>query len=125
MVATEPGSVTAYSLDRLYDRGTFFVRPGDPIYEGQVLGEHCKAGDVAVNLATNKKHSNVRASGSDDQTRVKPARDMSLEACLEYIEDDELVEVTPKSIRLRKQELRESMRRKQTRDAKNAVASVA
>ena len=125
MIATDAGSVTAYSLDRLYDRGTFFSKPGDLVYEGQVLGEHCKAGDIAVNLVTNKKHSNVRASGSDDATRVKPARDMSLEACLEYIEEDELVEVTPKSIRMRKIKLKEAERRKVNRDAKNAAMSLA
>ena len=81
MIATDAGTVTAYSLDRLYDRGTFFVKPGDAIYEGQVVGEHCKEGDVTVNLTTNKKLTNVRASGSDDATQVKPAREFSLEAC--------------------------------------------
>lgn len=119
MIASEKGAVTAYSLDRLFDRGTFFVKPGDEIYEGQVVGEHCKAGDITVNLTTNKKLTNVRASSADDQTRVKPARDMSLEACLEYIAEDELVEVTPKSIRLRKMLLLESDRRREGRRAKD------
>jgi GTP-binding protein len=118
MVATDAGRVTAYSLDRLYDRGFFFVKPNDQIYEGQVVGEHCKDNDITVNLVINKKHSNVRASGSDDETRVRPARDMSLEACLEYIEEDELVEITPRSVRMRKRTLRESDRRRETRKAK-------
>ena len=118
MVAMEAGQVTAYSLDRLYDRGIFFVKPGDQVYEGQVVGEHNKDNDITVNVVINKKHSNVRASGSDDATRVKPARELSLEAMLEYIEEDELVELTPKSLRMRKRELRESMRRREARSAK-------
>jgi GTP-binding protein len=118
MIATEPGQVTPYSLDRLYDRGLFFAKPGDTVYEGQIVGEHCKDNDITVNVVINKKHSNVRAAGSDDATRVKPARELSLEAMLEYIEEDELVEVTPKSLRMRKKELRESMRRRETRAAK-------
>ncbi|MEM9416483.1 MAG: translational GTPase TypA, partial [Planctomycetota bacterium] len=81
-------------------------------------GEHCKENDITVNAAISKKHSNVRASGSDDATRVKPARELSLEAMLEYIEEDELVEITPKALRMRKKELRESMRRRETRAAK-------
>ena len=120
MIATDPGAVTAYSLDRLYDRGQFFVKPGDQVYEGQVVGEHCKEGDVAVNLTTNKKLTNVRASGSDDATQVRPAREFSLEACLEYIADDELVEITPKAVRMRKRLLKEADRRRDSRQAKAA-----
>ncbi len=119
MIASDTGPATAYSLDRLYDRGVFFVAPGDPVYEGQVVGEHCKSNDIVVNLAINKKLSNVRAAGKDDATSVKPARIMSLEACLEYIEEDELVEVTPESIRIRKRMLRESDRRRISRTVKN------
>ncbi len=118
IISTDAGSVAAYSLDALYDRGVFFVRPGDPVYEGQVVGEHCKDNDIIANVTRNKKHSNVRASGSDDATRVRPAREMSLEACLEYIQDDELVEVTPGAIRMRKRALKESDRRKTSRQAK-------
>jgi GTP-binding protein len=125
IIASVGGSVTAYSLDRLFDRGTFFVKPGEAIYEGQILGEHCKEGDIAVNLDTNKKLTNVRASGSDDATRVKPARDMSLEACLEYIAEDELVEITPKSIRMRKRLLGESDRRREGRRARDKAAATA
>ncbi len=118
MIASHPGSVTAYSLDRLYDRGAFFVTPGEEIYEGQIVGEHCKDTSIPVNLAINKKLTNVRAAGSDDATRVKASRDMSLEACLEYIAADELVEVTPRSIRMRKKLLTEADRRREDRKAK-------
>ncbi|MEM9296546.1 MAG: translational GTPase TypA, partial [Planctomycetota bacterium] len=123
MIAAEPGQVTAYSLDRLFDRGVFFVKPGDPIYAGQVVGEHNKDNDITVNLAINKKHSNVRSTSADDATRVKPAREMSLEACLEYLEEDELVELTPESIRLRKRLLKESDRRRETRSRKDREAA--
>jgi GTP-binding protein len=125
MIAGETGAVTAYSLDRLFDRGVFFVKPGDKVYEGQVVGEHNRDNDITVNLVINKKLTNVRASGSDDATRVKPAREMSLEACLEYIEADELVELTPQSIRLRKRQLKEAERRRSDRSAKDKAKAAA
>jgi GTP-binding protein len=112
MISGEAGAVTAYSLDRLYDRGDFFVKPADEIYEGQVVGEHCKDNDLVINLVINKKLTNVRAAGSDDLAKIKPARQMSLENCLEYIEADELVEVTPNFVRLRKRWLTENERKK-------------
>ncbi|MDR2429762.1 MAG: translational GTPase TypA [Puniceicoccales bacterium] len=112
MVSNTTGTVFAYSLDRLFDRGDFFVRPGEAIYEGQIVGEHCKDNDLPVNLDINKKLTNVRAAGSDDQARVKPPRPMSLEACLEYIETDELLEVTPTALRLRKRHLTANERKK-------------
>jgi GTP-binding protein len=117
LIACETGPVTAYALDALYDRGSFFIRPGDQVYEGQVVGEHCRAGDLVVNVVKAKKLTNVRASGKDDAAQVRPVRDMSLEACLEYIEDDELVEITPANIRLRKIMLMESDRRRASRQA--------
>jgi GTP-binding protein len=117
LVANESGTVTAYALDALYDRGEFFVRPGDAVYEGQVVGEHCRSGDLMVNAVRGKKLTNVRASGKDDNAQVRPVREMSLEACLEYIEEDELVEVTPGSYRLRKIMLSEADRRRATRRA--------
>jgi GTP-binding protein len=120
LIANESGQVTAYALDTLFDRGIFFVKPGDEVYEGQIVGENCKDMDLIVNATREKKLTNVRASGKDDSAQVRPAREMSLENCLEYIQDDELVEVTPKSIRLRKQVLRETDRRRETRRAKNA-----
>ena len=112
MVAGEPGQVFAYSLDRLYDRGDFFVSPGDEVYEGMVVGEHCKDNDLVINLSHNKKLTNVRAAGSDDLAKIKPPRKMSLEACLEYIELDELVECTPNFIRMRKRHLTENERKR-------------
>lgn len=120
LVANETGAVTAYALDALYDRGDFFVRPGDQVYEGQIVGEHCRAGDLNVNVVKGKKLTNIRAAGKDDNSQVRPVREMSLEACLEYIEEDELVEVTPGAIRLRKILLIESDRRRASRRASNA-----
>ncbi len=119
LIANEPGAVTAYSLDALYDRGEFFVRPGDHVYEGQIVGEHCRVGDLVVNVVKGKKLTNMRASGKDDNSQVRPVREMSLEACLEYIEDDELVEMTPGGVRLRKIILSEANRRRAARQAKS------
>jgi GTP-binding protein len=115
MVATTAGQVTAYALDALYDRGLFFVEPGDNVYEGQVVGEHCKENDIPVNPVKAKQLTNVRASGKDDAAKVRPARKMSLEAALEYIQEDELVEICPSSIRLRKRLLKEADRRRYAR----------
>ncbi|MFC1764504.1 translational GTPase TypA [Planctomycetota bacterium] len=115
MVATESGTVTAYALDALFDRGAFFVSPGDPVYEGQIVGEHCKDSDIPVNASKGKQLTNVRASGKDESAKVKPARLMSLEQCLEYIQEDELVEITPTSVRLRKRLLKENDRRRAAR----------
>ena len=119
MIATEPGSVTAYALDALFDRGTFFVEPGDVIYEGQITGEHCKDNDIPVNPVKAKQLTNMRAAGKDDNARVKPPRRMSLEQALEYIQEDELVEITPKSIRLRKRLLKEADRKRESRKKQN------
>jgi GTP-binding protein len=117
LVASEAGGATAYSLDALYDRGEFFIRPGDQVYEGQVVGENCRTGDLVVNVVRGKKLTNMRASGKDDNSQVRPVREMSLEACLEYIDDDELVEITPTAIRMRKAMLNESNRRRAARQA--------
>ncbi len=121
MIATETGQVTAYALDKLYDRGFFFVKPGDRVYEGQVVGEHNRENDIPVNACTMKKLSNVRAAGKDDAAQVRPARELSLEQCLEYIQDDELVEITPDSTRMRKRMLKEADRRRESRRAKSEV----
>jgi GTP-binding protein len=115
MIATETGTITAYALDGLYDRGIFFVEPGEQVYAGQVVGEHCKDKDIPVNPTRAKQLTNVRASGKDDAAKVRPARKMSLEATMEYIQEDELVEFTPKSIRIRKRFLKESDRKRNTR----------
>jgi GTP-binding protein len=121
LVASESGGVTAYALDALYDRGEFFIRPGDQVYAGQVVGEHCRIGDLVVNVVRGKKLTNMRAAGKDDNSQVRPMRQMSLEGCLEYIEDDELVEVTPTAIRMRKVLLRESDRRRAARRAAGPI----
>ncbi len=115
MVATTTGQVTAYALDALYNRGFFFVEPGEKVYEGQVVGEHCKENDITVNAAKGKQLTNVRAAGKDDAAKVRPARIMSLEVALEYIQEDELVEICPSSIRIRKHLLKEADRRRQAR----------
>ncbi|MBN1125025.1 MAG: translational GTPase TypA [Sedimentisphaerales bacterium] len=115
LVATTTGQVTAYALDSLYDRGFFFVEPGEQVYEGQVVGEHCKEDDIPVNATRAKQLTNVRASGKDEAARVRPARRMSLELALEYIQEDELVEICPGSIRIRKRLLKEGDRRRQAR----------
>jgi GTP-binding protein len=121
MIQSETGSVTAYALDALYERGLFFVRPGDEVYEGQVIGEHCKDNDIVVNAAKAKQMSNMRTSSKDEAARVRPARILSLEAMLEYIQQDELVEVCPGSLRMRKRLLKEGQRRRAERLGPQAV----
>ena len=102
MIAMETGTAYAYSIDKLQDRGKFFIDPGEDVYGGQVVGEHVHDNDLVINVTKAKQLTNVRASGSDEKARVIPKVVMSLEECLEYIKGDELVEVTPKSIRMRK-----------------------
>jgi GTP-binding protein len=102
LVSMEKGTAIPYSIDKLQDRGKFFIEPGEAVYEGQVIGENSRSDDMAINVTKTKKLSNVRASGSDDKARIAPAIKFSLEEALEYIQKDEYVEVTPKSIRLRK-----------------------
>ena len=102
MIAMETGTAFAYSIDKLQDRGKFFIDPGEEVYAGQVVGEHVHDNDLVINVTKAKQLTNVRASGSDDKARVIPKVVMSLEECLEYIKADELLEVTPKSIRMRK-----------------------
>ena len=102
LIAMEAGSSTAYSMDKLQDRGIFFIDPGQDLYIGQVIGEHSRGNDLAVNVVKGKKLTNMRASGSDDNSRVAPKRQFSLEDALEYIQKDEYVEVTPESLRMRK-----------------------
>ncbi len=102
LIAHEPGTTIAYALDKLQDRGSFFVGPQVEVYEGQVVGEHTRENDLVVNVTKSKKLTNMRASGSDDKASLAPPIEMSLEQYMEYIKEDEYVEVTPKSIRLRK-----------------------
>lgn len=112
MVATETGQVTTYALHQLADRGTTFVEPGDQVYEGQVVGEHCKDNDIVVNVIRQKKLTNTRAAAKDATISLKTAWRPELEAALEYIEHDEMVELTPQSIRLRKRFLKDADRRR-------------
>uniref|UniRef100_A0AB33JJ21 Large ribosomal subunit assembly factor BipA n=3 Tax=unclassified Prevotella TaxID=2638335 RepID=A0AB33JJ21_9BACT len=102
LIVMETGTAYAYSIDKLQDRGKFFIDPGEEVYAGQVVGEHIHENDLVINVTKAKQLTNVRASGSDEKARVVPKTVMSLEECLEYIRQDELVEVTPKNMRMRK-----------------------
>jgi GTP-binding protein len=115
MVSTETGKATGYAIEGLQDRGSLFVAPMQPVYEGQVVGEHCRDNDLPVNIAREKKLTNIRSATSEIKTVLKQPRDFSLEMALEYIEDDELVEITPDSIRMRKLHLKEADRKKAER----------
>ena len=102
MIAMETGTAYAYSIDKLQDRGKFFIDPGEEVYVGEVVGEHVHDNDLVINVTKAKQLTNTRASGSDDKARIVPRTVLSLEEALEYIKEDELVEVTPKSMRMRK-----------------------
>jgi GTP-binding protein len=115
MIASEPGQVTGYALNGLADRGEFFVGPGVRVYTGQIVGEHCRDNDIEVNVARAKKMTNIRAASADKTVVLRPPRDLPLELALEFIADDELVEVTPDAIRLRKRHLSEADRRRAAR----------
>ena len=116
MIAMETGTAYAYSIDKLQDRGKFFIDPGEEVYAGQVVGEHVHDNDLVINVTKAKQLTNVRASGSDDKARVIPKVEMSLEECLEYIKADELLEVTPKSMRMRKTTLDHTERKRLNKD---------
>lgn len=116
MIALETGTSYAYSIDKLQDRGKFFIDPGEDVYAGQVIGEHVHDNDLVINVTKAKQLTNVRASGSDEKARVIPKTVMSLEECLEYIKEDELVEVTPKSMRMRKSILDHQARKRANKD---------
>jgi GTP-binding protein len=112
LIAKNQSATTGYSIDKLQDRGSFFVDPGEEVYVGQIIAEHIKPGDLIVNATEGKKLTNMRASGSDDSVRIVPRIQMTLEECMEYIQQDECIEVTPKNIRLRKTILDEEERKK-------------
>jgi GTP-binding protein len=112
IISKNQEKTTAYSIDKLQDRGRFFVDPGEEVYTGQIIGEHIKPGDLVVNATEPKKLTNHRASGSDDASRIAPKILMTLEECMEYIQQDECIEVTPKAIRMRKVILNEDERKK-------------
>ncbi|MGV3632339.1 MAG: translational GTPase TypA [Bacteroidota bacterium] len=112
MISLEQGTSIPFSLNNLQDRGKFFVAPNESIYEGQVIGENSRAGDLCVNVTKTKKLTNMRSSGADDKVRLAPPKVFSLEECLEYIQGDEYVEVTPQSLRIRKILLKETDRKR-------------
>ncbi|MDT3387296.1 MAG: translational GTPase TypA, partial [Bacteroidota bacterium] len=116
MIALETGTSFAYSIDKLQDRGKFFIDAGEEVYYGQVIGEHVHDNDLVINVTKSKQLTNVRASGSDEKARVIPKTVMSLEECLEYIKEDEYVEVTPKSMRMRKIILDHLERKRSSKD---------
>ena len=123
MVADREGVAVAYALFNLQERGTMFVKPGDAVYEGMIVGESARTGDMDVNPSKEKKLTNMRTTASDEMIVLEPPRQVTLELALEYIEDDELIEVTPSSIRLRKRALGATERRKLARNARSAEES--
>ena len=117
LVSTETGRATAYALENLQERAVLFIAAGEQVYEGQIIGENCRDNDLPVNACREKKLTNIRASTAEKSILLKPPRQMTLELALEYIEEDELVEVTPRAIRLRKIHLKETDRRRHARQA--------
>lgn len=115
LISQDDGAAVAYALWKLQDRGRMFVRPGDALYEGMIIGIHSRDNDLVVNPIREKKLTNVRASGKDEHIDLTTPVQLSLEYAVEFISDDELVEVTPQSIRLRKRNLKENERRRAER----------
>jgi GTP-binding protein len=116
LISQDDGTAVAYALWKLQDRGRMFVSPGDPLYEGIIIGVHSRDNDLVVNPIKGKQLTNVRASGTDEAVRLVPPILMTLESAVEFIADDELVEITPKSIRLRKRHLKEFERKRANRE---------
>jgi GTP-binding protein len=121
LISQDDGEAVAYALWKLQDRGRMFVSPGDPLYEGMVIGIHSRDNDLVVNPIKGKQLTNVRASGTDEAVRLVPPIGLTLESAIEFIADDELVEITPKAIRIRKRHLKEHDRKRASR-ASEAVA---
>jgi len=117
LIALETGTAIPYAINNLQSRGKFFIDPGDEVYAGEIIGENTRQDDIIINVCKTKKITNMRAAGSDDKVMIEPATKMSLEECMEYIKDDEYVEVTPKSIRLRKIILDETERKRANRES--------
>jgi GTP-binding protein len=115
LISKEKGSAIAYSIDKLQDRGKFFIDPGEEVYTGMILGEHIRPDDLVINLCTEKKLTNMRASGSDEKMRIAPKINFSLEEAMEYIQADEYVEITPNHIRMRKIYLDENERKRMSK----------
>jgi GTP-binding protein len=118
LVSMEAGTIIAFALFNLQERSTLFVAPGDPVYEGMLVGENARPGDMDVNPCKEKKLTNMRSKSADEHVVLEPPRELTLEGALEYIEDDELIEVTPKGLRLRKRMLSTSDRKRVSREAK-------
>ena len=116
LLSMDKGKSTAYSIDKLQDRGRFFIDPTDEVYTGQIIGESIRPGDMVVNVTRAKQLTNMRASGSDENVRITPKINFSLEECMEYIEKDEYLEVTPKAIRMRKIILDENERKRASKN---------
>ena len=110
LVSFETGESVSYGLFNAQERGTLFIGPGTPVYAGMIVGETPKAEDISVNVCKKKQLTNMRAAGSDEALRLTPPRTMSLEQCIEFLADDELLECTPKSLRIRKRELDHALR---------------
>ena len=115
IISQDDGAAVAYALWKIQERGRLFVSPGDPLYEGMIIGEHSRDNDIVVNPIRCKQLTNIRASGTDEAIRLVPPVKLTLESAVEFINDDELVEITPKSIRLRKRWLKEFERRRAAR----------
>ena len=118
LVADRVGKSVGFALQNLQERGTLFVSPGEEVYGGMIVGENARPGDLDVNVAKEKKLTNMRAAGSDESIKLEPPRRITLEVALEFIEDDELVEITPDAVRLRKTVLDQNMRKKAAKRAK-------
>ncbi len=112
MVADREGAAVGYALFNLQERATMFVSPGDEVYGGMIVGEHVRPGDLDVNVCKGKKHTNIRAASADENIKLESPRTLTLELALEFIEDDELIEVTPSGFRLRKRLLEPHARKK-------------
>lgn len=119
LVSKNQGPCTAYSIEKLQDRGRFFVDPGEEVYMGMIVGEQNKPGDLVVNIVEGKQLNNMRASGKDKDGNIAPKILLSLEECMEYIQSDEAIEVTPNFIRMRKKVLSEEERKRNERMAKS------
>jgi GTP-binding protein len=124
LVSMEAGTIVAFALANLAERATLFVEPGDAVYEGMLVGENSRPGDMDVNPTKEKKLTNMRSKSTDENIQLEPPRELTLESALEYIEEDELIEVTPASIRLRKRFLSANDRKKLSREAKRERATL-
>jgi GTP-binding protein len=122
LISQDDGDAVAYALWKLQERGRMFVKPNDPLYEGMIIGIHSRDNDLVVNPVKEKKLTNVRASGKDEHIVLTPPIQLTLEKAVEFIADDELVEITPKSIRLRKRFLKDHERKRAQREGAAAVA---